>query len=70
MGTIVEPKYPGIEIDLTGENGNVFNLLHIISKSATRQGLSDEEYQIFRSEATSNDYDHFLRTCMKWFTIN
>ena len=62
-------KYPGIKVKLVGENGNVFNLLRICLNAMKNAKLSKAEQKAFTKEATSADYNHFLVTCMNWFTI-
>ena len=63
------PKYPEITVKLTGEDGNAFNILGICMRAMRRAGLSQEERDAFRAEATSSNYDHLLATCMEWFEV-
>lgn len=62
-------KYPYIEVELTGADGNVFNLLGICTKAMKKAGLSKEEINNFVNESTSGTYDDFLRTCQNWFEV-
>ncbi len=66
----MEPKYPEIEVQLTGEDGNAFNLMGIVSKALRRNDVPQKEQDKFLEEATASDYDHLLRTCMKWVNVN
>ena len=63
------PKYPDITVRLTGEDGNAFNILGICLRAMRRAGLSQEERDAFRAEATSGNYDLLLATCMEWFEV-
>ena len=63
------PKYPDITIQLTGEDGNAFNILGICLQAMRRAGLSKVERDAFQAEATSGNYDHLLATCMEWFEV-
>ena len=63
------PKYPEIAVQLTGEDGNAFNILGICLQAMRRAGLSQEECEAFQAEATSGNYDHLLATCMEWFEV-
>ena len=63
------PKYPEITVRLTGEDGNVFNILGICLRAIRRASLSQEERNTFQTEATSGNYDHLLATCMEWFEV-
>jgi hypothetical protein len=64
----MEPKYPGIEVQLTGRDGNAFGILGNVSKAMRRGGIPSEEVKAFQEEATSGDYDHLLATCCRWVT--
>lgn len=62
-----DPKYPEIEADLSsGISGNTFAIIGRVSKAMRRAGVSKEEIEAFRLEATAADFDHALQTCMKW----
>ncbi len=60
-------KYPEIEVELTGTDGNAFAILAKVKK-ATRT-LPLEEREQFLSEAMSGDYDHLLQVVMEWVTV-
>jgi ABC-type sugar transport system substrate-binding protein len=60
-------KYPEITIVLTGEDGNAFSILARCHRALKRAGLH-EEVPVFTEEATSDDYNHLLRTVMQWFS--
>jgi hypothetical protein len=64
----IGPKYPEVEIQLTGEDGNVFNIIGRCTGAARRAGIPKEEISVFRNEMMSGDYDHALQTVMRWFT--
>lgn len=56
-------------VQLTGEDGNAFGILGRVRRAITRSNhpeLADE----FLTEATSGDYDHLLRTCMRYVTVD
>ena len=63
------PKYPEITVQLTGEDGNAFNILGICLRAMRRAGLNQAEREAFQAEAISGNYDHLLATCMKWFEV-
>ena len=62
-------KYPHIEVQLTGEDGNAFMIVARVRKALRKAGVSAEEQQTFFDDALSGDYDHVLQTCMKWVTV-
>ena len=63
------PKYPDINVTLTGQDGNAFAVLGRCRETARDAGLSDEEIATFMNEAMADDYDHLLQTAMRWFEI-
>ncbi len=66
----VEVKYPSIDVQLTGEDGNAFAILGACQKAARRGGVPKEKIDEFRDEATAGDYNHLLGTAMKWFNVS
>lgn len=62
-------KYPQVKVQLTGEDGNAFAILGAVTKVMKRAGLSREQVDEFRGEATSGDYDHLLQTSMKYVEV-
>lgn len=64
------PKYPEIEVELIGQSGNAFMILGLMNKALRKGGVPQEERDAFQAEATSGDYDHLLRTCVKWVNVS
>lgn len=62
------PKYD-IDVQLTGEEGNAFVIISNVRKEMTKAGLTKEQVKEFLDEAMSGDYDHLLRTCVKYVNI-
>ena len=65
----INPKYPDIEVQLTGVDGTAFSLMGVVAKGLRRAGVSFDEIDEFRKEAMSGDYDHLLQTCMSWVNV-
>ena len=63
-------KYPDIEVQLVGTDGNAFAILGKVQKALKAEGVLKDELDEFFNEATSSTYDHLLRTCMKWVTTS
>jgi hypothetical protein len=55
------PKYPEITVQLTGEDGNSFNILGKVSRALRQAGISQAERDAFMAEATQGNYDHLLQ---------
>jgi len=63
MGNTAKPK-----LQLIGKDGNAFSILGR-AKRALEQVGRENEFEEYRQEATSGDYDHLLRVTMKWFEV-
>lgn len=58
------PKYPHIEVELSGQDGNAFFIIGRVVSALRRAGVPADEVQSFQIEAMSGDYDNVLRTVM------
>jgi hypothetical protein len=61
-----QPRYPEVQVQLSGEDGNAFAILGRTAAALRQAGVPQEEIDIFFAEATSGDYDHLLHTTMAW----
>ena len=66
----MDVKYPDVEVQLTGHDGNAFAIMGRVSKELRRAGVSDEEVKQYQNEATSGDYDHLLQVTMQWVSVS
>lgn len=64
-----KPKYTDIRVKLTGTDGNGFAIVGKVMSSLRRAGVPDSEVTKFQNDATSADYAHLLRTCMRWVSV-
>jgi len=65
----MEPIFPEVRVKLTGKDGNAWNILGIVSQGMKAKKIPKEKISEFTSEAMAGDYDHLLRTCMKWVEV-
>jgi len=63
MGNTGKPK-----LKLIGKDGNAFAVLGRARK-ALEQVDRENEFEEYRQQATSGDYDHLLRVTMEWFEV-
>ena len=63
--TNTAPKYPHIEVQLSGSDGNAFSMISRVRRELKRDGVSQDEIDNFMNEAMSGDYNHVLQTIMK-----
>ena len=61
-------KYPDINVQLSGEDGNALFIIGRVRKAMRRAQVPNDEIKRFSQECRSGDYDHLLQTCMKWVT--
>lgn len=66
----METNIFNVDVDLVGKDGNAFMVLGLCQKAARKAGIEDTEINKFLDEAKQGDYDHLLRTCMKYFNVN
>jgi hypothetical protein len=65
-----EPKYPGVEVELSGQDGNAFAIIGATRLALRRGGVPPEEISAFTKEAQSGDCGNVLQTAMKWVTMS
>ncbi len=65
----MQPRYPDIRVQLTGEDGNAFAIIGRVRKALQRNKVPPEEIDAFLNEAMRSDYNHLLVTCMKWVNV-
>lgn len=70
MTDIVRPKYPDIEVELVGYDGNAMVIIGRVSTALRRGRVPREDIDAFVEEATSGDYDNVLQTCMRWVDVS
>jgi hypothetical protein len=63
-------KYPEVKVRLSGQDGNVFNLIGACRRAARKAGVSVQEIEDFSTEVRkSGSYDEALRVMMAWFNV-
>ena len=68
----MEPRYPDVEVALTGEDGNAFTILGNVNAALRRADVSASERKEFWEEATSGGgggYNELLATCERWVSV-
>ncbi len=63
------PRFPEVEVELVGRDGNAFLILGRVMKALKRGGATPEEVQEYLDEAKSGDYNHLLATTMDWVEV-
>lgn len=63
------PRYPSIEVQLTGQDGNAMSIVGRVSAALRRGGVAAELIEEFTTEATSGDYDNVIATAGRWVEV-
>lgn len=62
-------KYPEVEVQLTGKDGNAFSIMGAVSKALRRHKVSHELIDEYTEESMSGDYNHLLQVAMRWVVV-
>ena len=62
-------KYPNIEVQLTGNDGNAYAIMSAVSKALKSNGVSKTEIDQYNKESMSGDYDNLLSVAMDWVNV-
>ena len=60
----MEPKFPHVEVELVGQDGNAFAVLGAASKAMRQADIDKADIDEMMAEAMSGDYNHLLQTVM------
>jgi len=62
-------KYPEIEVQLTGNDGNAYAIMGAVRRALKRAKVSADEIAEYTKQSMSGDYDNLLRVAMSWVTV-
>ncbi|OMI07732.1 hypothetical protein BVL54_19760 [Bacillus paralicheniformis] len=62
------PKYD-IVVKLSGEDGDAYTLMSIVLKELHKHGASMQDLEEFRLQCMAGDFDHTLKTIMRWVKV-
>jgi hypothetical protein len=63
-------KYPHIEVQLSGEDGNPMIIIGRVRAALRRAKVANSEITEFSKEAISGDYAHVLTTARRWVSVS
>jgi hypothetical protein len=63
------PICEDVTVKLVGEDGNAFFILGRVSKEMKRNKVPKDVINDFMKESMEGDYNHLLRTCMKYVNV-
>ncbi|SRR5216683_762225 len=73
-------RYPAVHVKLSGTDGNSYALIGTVRHAMRKANVSKLEIGTFAKECThpdgafglskANNYDHVLRTCLRWVDVS
>lgn len=63
-------KHPDISVQLTGQDGNVFNLMGVVIKALRNNGSGDEVDDFISEVTSSKSYHEALAVMMQWVDVH
>lgn len=66
---MVDVKYPDIEVQLSGRDGNPMMIVARVVEALRKARVPKSDIDEFREEAMSGDYDRVIQTCMRWVDV-
>jgi len=63
-----EVKYPDVEVQLVGNDGNAFAIMGAVGQALRDAGHGDA-VAAYQRESMSGDYDHLLQTAMLYVEV-
>jgi hypothetical protein len=62
-------KYDNVTVNLAGQDGNAFAVMASVSNALRKEGVPNDEVEMYLQESMAGDYDNLLRTAMKWVNV-
>lgn len=64
------PAYPGVEVQLSGTDGNAFHIIGRVTAALKRAGLPDAARQFANDAMDSGSYDELLTLAMQTVVVS
>ena len=65
----MKPRYPDIEVKLTGEDGNAYAIMAAVRKALKAADVPQKEIDQYLEESQAGDYNDLVVTAMKWVEV-
>jgi cobalamin biosynthesis protein CbiG len=63
-------KFPHVEVELVGQDGNAYAILGAVTTALKRANVSKEDIDAYNADAMSGDYDNLLQVTLRTVTVN
>ena len=67
---MMSTKYPEIEVQLSGNDGNAYAIMGAVQKALRRAEVPQHEIEQYLNQSMSGDYDNLLRVAMNWVNVS
>lgn len=67
---MTDVKYPEIEVELVGHDGNAFAIIGKVRRALVENGVSKEEIDQYLEESQSGNYDNLLCVAANWVNVS
>ena len=64
-----DTRYPDVEVQLTGQDGNAFAIIGAVSKALRQAEGAEVASEWSRAAMDSGSYDDLLRLAMSWVEV-
>ena len=66
----ISVKHPDISVQLTGQDGNVFNLMGAVIRALRSNGFGNEVEDFISEVTSSKSYHEALAVMMQWVDVH
>jgi len=66
---MTKPKFPQVEVQLSGEDGNAFAIMGRVQAAMRAKGISREDVTAYSEASMAGDYDNLLRVACETVTV-
>ena len=63
-------KYPEIEVQLSGNDGNAYAIMGAVQRALRRAEVPQHEIEQYLNQSMSGDYDNLLRVATNWVKVS
>ncbi len=64
------PKYPDVNVELVGQDGNVFNIIGLVSKALKKAGYRDAANDFTSNAFACGSYEDVLQLTISTVTVS
>jgi hypothetical protein len=70
MNTAKKSVLPRPKVKLIGKDGNAYSIMGYCHRAWAKASLPEAKWDEIRTEMMAGNYDHLLRTAMKYFRVS